>query len=219
MKVIQFGIGGVGSWCTEALVRAGIDDLTIVDCDVVSASNINRQLIATTKTIGMAKVEVMKERLLDINPDARITAIKERYCAETADQFNLDEYDYVIDAIDSLADKALLILRACESEARLISSMGAAGKTNPQKVRVAEFWKVNVCPLARALRNRFKKAKTFPAKKFMAVYSEELPAQKIVDSTTLDTGTRLQLKPFVQVTATFGMHMAAEVINGGKGER
>lgn len=219
MKVIQFGIGGVGSWCTEALVRAGIDDLTIVDCDVVSASNINRQLIATTKTIGMAKVEVMKERLLDINPDARITAIKERYCAETADQFNLDEYDYVIDAIDSLADKALLILRACESEARLISSMGAAGKTDPQKVRVAEFWKVNVCPLARALRNRYKKAKTFPAKKFMAVYSEELPAQKIVDSTTLDTGTRLQLKPFVQVTATFGMHMAAEVINGGKGER
>lgn len=214
MKVIQFGIGGVGSWCTEALVRAGIDDLTIVDCDVVSASNINRQLIATTKTIGMAKVEVMKERLLDINPDARITAIKERYCAETADQFNLDEYDYVIDAIDSLADKALLILRACESEARLISSMGAAGKTDPQKVRVAEFWKVNVCPLARALRNRYKKAKTFPAKKFMAVYSEELPAQKIVDSTTLDTGTRLQLKPFVQVTATFGMHMAAEVING-----
>lgn len=219
MKVIQFGIGGVGSWCTEALVRAGIDDLTIVDCDVVSASNINRQLIATTKTIGMAKVEVMKERLMDINPDARITAIKERYCTETADQFNLDEYDYVIDAIDSLADKALLILRACESEARLISSMGAAGKTDPQKVRVAEFWKVNVCPLARALRNRFKKAKTFPAKKFMAVYSEELPAQKIVDSTTLDTGTRLQLKPFVQVTATFGMHMAAEVINGGKGER
>lgn len=214
MKVIQFGIGGVGSWCTEALVRAGIDDLTIVDCDVVSASNINRQLIATTKTIGMAKVEVMKERLLDINPDARITAIKERYCAETADQFNLDEYDYVIDAIDSLADKALLILRACESEARLISSMGAAGKTDPQKIRVAEFWKVNVCPLARALRNRFKKAKTFPAKKFMAVYSEELPAQKIVDCTTLDTGTRLQLKPFVQVTATFGMHMAAEVING-----
>lgn len=218
MKVIQFGIGGVGSWCTEALVRAGIDDLTIVDCDVVSASNINRQLIATTKTIGMAKVEVMKERLLDINPDARITAIKERYCTETADQFNLDEYDYVIDAIDSLADKALLILRACESEARLISSMGAAGKTDPQKVRVAEFWKVNVCPLARALRNRFKKAKTFPARKFMAVYSEELPTQKI-DSTTLDTGTRLQLKPFVQVTATFGMHMAAEVINGGKGER
>lgn len=213
MKVIQFGIGGVGSWCTEALVRAGIDNLTIVDCDVVSASNINRQLIATTKTIGMAKVEVMKERLLDINPDARITAIKERYCAETADQFNLDEYDYVIDAIDSLADKALLILRACESEARLISSMGAAGKTDPQKVRVAEFWKVNVCPLARALRNRYKKAKTFPAKKFMAVYSEELPTQKI-DSTTLDTGTRLQLKPFVQVTATFGMHMAAEVING-----
>lgn len=79
---------------------------------------------------------------------------------------------------------------------------------------MAEFWKVNVCPLARALRNRYKKAKTFPAKKFMAVYSEELPAQKIVDSTTLDTGTRLQLKPFVQVTATFGMHMAAEVING-----
>lgn len=216
MKVIQFGIGGVGSWCTEALVRAGIDDLTIVDCDVVSVSNINRQLIATTKTIGMAKVEVMKERLMDINPDARITAIKERYCAETADQFNLDEYDYVIDAIDSLADKALLILRACESEARLISSMGAAGKTDPQKVRVTEFWKVNVCPLARALRNRYKKAKTFPARKFMAVYSEELPAQKIVDSTTLDTGTRLQLKPFVQVTATFGMHMAAEVINGGK---
>lgn len=212
MKVIQFGIGGVGSWCAEALVRAGISDLTIVDCDVVSASNINRQLIATTKTIGMAKVEVMKERLLDINPNASITAIQERYCAETADQFNLNEYDYVIDAIDSLADKALLILRACGSEARLISSMGAAGKTDPQKVRTAEFWKVNTCPLARALRNRFKKTKTFPARKFTAVYSEELPARKL-EANDLDTGTRLQLKPFVQVTATFGMHMAAEVIN------
>ena len=209
MKVIQFGIGGVGSWCAEALIRAGVQQLTIVDPDTVSHSNINRQLIATHSTIGQSKVEVMKKRLTDINPNAEITARQERYDATTASQYNFSDYDYVIDAIDSLADKALLILNACASSATLISSMGAAGKTDPQQVRVAEFWKVNTCPLARSLRQHFRKSGKYPAKKFLAVYSEEPSTKKL---TTPTDGTRLMLKPYIQVTATFGMNIAALII-------
>ncbi|MBQ0141350.1 MAG: tRNA threonylcarbamoyladenosine dehydratase [Prevotellaceae bacterium] len=212
MKVIQFGIGGVGSWCAEALIRGGVDNLTIVDFDIVSISNINRQLIATTKTIGMAKVDVMQQRLHDINPSSCITALKMKYEADTADNFNFNDYDYVIDAIDSLKDKKMLILRACESSATLISSMGAAGKSDPLQIRVAEFWKVKTCPLARALRNQFKHDNQFPAKKFMAVYSEEPSTQKL-ENTNPDSGTRLSLKPHIQVTATFGMNIAALILN------
>lgn len=209
MKIILFGVGGVGSWCAEALVRSGIEHLTIVDYDTVDESNINRQLMATTKTVGLVKVEVMKERLLDINPNADITAIREWYNEDTATKYNFDEYDYVIDAIDSLKDKALLILNACNSKATLISSMGAAGKKNPQMVKVAEFWKVKTCPLARALRQRFKKSKTFPSKKFKAVYSEELNND---NNTTLSTSPA-KPKAFIQVTASFGLNLAAEIIN------
>lgn len=216
MKVIQFGIGGVGSWCAEALVRAGISELTIVDPDNVAESNINRQLIATYSTVGISKVGVLKERLLDINPKAEIIAIKERYDESTAGKYNFSDYDYVIDAIDSLADKMLLILNACDSSATLISSMGAAGKVDPQAVKVAEFWKVKTCPLARSLRQRFKKSGMFPSKKFLAVYSEELSKEKLENvngqQSTVNGGTRLTLKPFVQVTATFGMNIAAIVI-------
>ena len=114
-RVILFGVGGVGSWCAESLVRSGICDITLVDADKVCVTNINRQLLATTSTIDGVKVEVMKRRLLDINPNAQITALEMRYNEESASQFNFDEYDYVIDAIDSLADKALLILKACDS--------------------------------------------------------------------------------------------------------
>ena len=173
-RVIIFGVGGVGSWCAESLVRSGIEQLTIVDSDRVCMTNVNRQLMATTKTVGKVKVDVLKERLLDINPAANITAIQDIYSAETAESFHLSSYDYIIDAIDSLKDKADLILRATKTDAKFFASLGAALKMDPTKISVAEFWKVKGCPLAAALRRKFKHNKTFPSKKFQCVYSEEL---------------------------------------------
>lgn len=173
-RVILFGVGGVGSWCAESLVRSGIRQLTMVDSDRVCITNINRQLMATTQTVGQVKVEALKERLLSINPSADITALQKIFTEETADEFDLGSYDYIIDAIDSLKDKALLILMACQTKAKFFSSMGAALKLDPTRIQVTEFWKVKGDPLARALRNRFKRDKRFPAKKFQCVYSDEL---------------------------------------------
>ncbi len=173
-SVIIFGVGGVGSWCAESLVRSGIRNLTIVDSDRVCITNINRQAMATTKTIGHVKTEALKERLLDINPEANIIALQKIYNEESADSFDLNAYDYVIDAIDSLKDKVLLITRACESRAVFFSSMGAALKVDPLQIKVAEFWKVRGCPLGAALRNRFRRMRIKPAKKFQCVFSEEL---------------------------------------------
>ena len=177
-KVIIFGVGGVGSWCAEALVRSGISHITIVDSDRVCITNVNRQLMADTTTIGKVKVEALKERLLAINPSAKIDALQKIFCAENADEFNIGDFDYVIDAIDSLKDKAELILRATRSGAKLFSAMGAALKMDPTKIEVAEFWNVKGCPLARALRQKFKKMHQFPAKKFQCVYSDELLENK-----------------------------------------
>ena len=173
-RVIIFGVGGVGSWCAESLVRSGIRQLTIVDSDRVCITNINRQLMATTKTVGQVKVEALKERLLAINPDAEIVALQKIFTEETAHEFQIETYDYIIDAIDSLKDKALLIELACQTKAKFFSSMGAALKLDPTKIQVAEFWKVKGDPLARALRNRFKKQKRFPKRKFQCVFSDEL---------------------------------------------
>ncbi len=173
-RVIILGVGGVGSWCAEGLVRSGITHLTIVDSDRVCITNVNRQLMATTKTVGQVKVDALKEHLLEINPKAEIEAIQSIYCEETADSFDLDSYDYVIDAVDSLKDKALLILRATASKAKFFCSLGAALKTDPLKVRVAEFWDVRGCPLGAALRKKMKRAKTFPSRKFLCVYDDEV---------------------------------------------
>ena len=173
-RVIIFGVGGVGSWCAESLVRSGIRRLTIVDSDRVCITNINRQLMATTKTVGQVKVEALRERLLTINPSAEITALQQIFTEETAEQFDIGSYDYVVDAIDSLKDKTLLILLACRTSARLYSSMGAALKCDPTRIHVAEFWKVQGDPLARALRKRFKRDGQYPRRKFLCVYSDEL---------------------------------------------
>jgi len=214
-KAIIFGIGGVGSWTAEALVRTGVSKLTIVDADAVAASNINRQSIATVSTIGEAKVDVMKRRLLDINPNAEIISHKLRYNADTASMFALDSYDYVIDAIDSLSDKALLILNATAAKARLFSSMGAALKTDPAHIAVDEFWKVKGCPLAAALRRRFKKTGCMPHRKFKCVYSDEL--QPNLGSGTDGSGAMSFDKvayngALCHITATFGMILASMVI-------
>lgn len=173
-KVIIFGVGGVGSWCAESLVRSGIRHITLVDSDRVCITNVNRQLMATMSTIGKVKVDALKERLLSINPKAEVTALQQIYSSETAESFHIGEYDYIVDAIDSLDNKAKLIREACETDAVFISSMGAALKMDPTKISVAEFWKVKGCPLGAALRRKFKRTKLFPKKKFKCVYSEEL---------------------------------------------
>lgn len=139
-RVIIFGVGGVGSWCAESLIRSGIKYLTMVDSDVVNVTNINRQLMATTKTVGQVKVEVLKQRLLEINPDAEIEARAELYSQETAASFKLQDYDYIIDAIDSLDPKMNLLMNASRTKAKVFSSMGAALKMDPTKIKVAEFW-------------------------------------------------------------------------------
>jgi tRNA A37 threonylcarbamoyladenosine dehydratase len=172
-RVIIFGIGGVGSWCAESLIRSGIQYLTIVDSDRVCITNINRQLMATTKTIGKVKTEVLKERLLEINPSAQINALQMIYSEENHEFFHLEEYDFIIDAIDSLKNKIHLIQQATQTDAVFFSSMGAALKMDPTRIRVAEFWKVEGCPLAAALRQRIRKSGGV-SKKFMCVYSNEL---------------------------------------------
>ena len=206
-RVIIFGVGGVGSWCAESLVRSGIRKLTIVDSDCVSVTNINRQLMATTKTVGQVKVDALKERLLTINPSAEITALQQVFNADSASQFGLEEYDYIIDAIDSLKDKALLILLACQTKAKLFSSMGAALKLDPTRIKTAEFWKVTGDPLARALRNRFKRDKQFPKRKFQCVFSDELLENKMpIDPNDKGNGS------IVHITAIFGMMLAGLVV-------
>ena len=206
-RVIIFGVGGVGSWCAESLVRSGIRKLTIVDSDCVSVTNINRQLMATTKTVGQVKVDALKERLLAINPSAEITALQLVFSADTASQFGLEGYDYIIDAIDSLKDKALLILLACQSKAKLFSSMGAALKLDPTRIKTAEFWKVTGDPLARALRNRFKRDKQFPKRKFQCVFSDELlENKKPIDPEDKGNGS------IVHITAIFGLMLSGLVV-------
>lgn len=201
-RVIVFGVGGVGSWCAEGLIRSGIGHLTLVDADCVDVTNINRQLPAEPSTVGLPKAEVMAERLRRLMPEAEIEAVCRFYDAETADTFAIEGYDVVIDAIDSLASKAHLILRACSTPGLAVySSMGAARRVDPGRVQTAEFWRVRGCPLARALRDKFKRDSTFPVRKFTCVYSEEPPQGE-------PKGTSMP------VTATFGLRLASLAING-----
>lgn len=189
-RVIIFGVGGVGSWCAESLVRSGIRHLTIVDSDRVCVSNINRQLMANVGTVGEVKVDALRRHLLAINPVAEVRAVRQVYCQETADSFAIGEYDYVIDCIDSLKNKVLLIENATAAKVRFFSSMGAALKLDPTRVKVAEFGKVAGCPLARALRERFKRKKRFPRRKFLCVYSDEvLPNLGSENMTDVDSMT------------------------------
>ena len=242
IRVIIFGVGGVGSWCAESLVRSGIIHLTVVDSDRVCITNINRQLMATVKTVGQVKVEALKERLLTINPMAEIDARQQIFSEETADSFCLESYDYIIDAIDSLKDKRLLIEMACQTKAVFFSSMGAALKMDPTRIKVAEFWKVEGCPLARALRQRFKRLKRKPARKFLCVYSDELLENK---GQNASCGTEKCMCPkakngpgdaallnhewcsskaqingsLMHITAIFGMTIAGLVVKDAVGQR
>lgn len=211
--IIIFGVGGVGSWCAESLIRTGVGHLTIVDNDEVCITNINRQLMATTKTIGKPKVEVLKERLLEINPNADIQALQIFYNAENADNFHLHDYDYVVDAIDSLQEKAHLMLHATELGKPLFCSMGAALRMDPTKVCVSEFWKIQGDPLARAIRNKFKRQHLFPKHKIQCVWSQEPAMPNIGD--TFETSARKAVinGSLSHITAIFGMTIAGLIIS------
>ena len=212
-RIIVFGVGGVGSWAAECLIRTGVGNLTIVDPDMVSATNINRQLMATTATVGKPKAEVLKDRLLEINPEAEIKVRTESFTPESAHTFNLQSYDYVIDAIDSLKDKAELILLTTSVGVPLLSSMGAALKLDPTRIHVAEFWDVKGCPLARALRQRFKRIKTYPKAKFKCVYSDELLQNAFTSSETCDYKAQIN-GSLCHITAIFGMTLAGIAVKG-----
>lgn len=216
VRAIVFGVGGVGSWVAEGLVRTGVTHLTIVDSDSVAVSNINRQLPATTLTVGQPKVEALKRHLLEVNPEADITALATIYSAENAAMFELEKYDYIVDCIDSLEHKTSLILHATSLSAKFYSSMGAALKMDPTRISVAEFWKVKGCPLAAALRRRIKKKGTFPKKKFKCVFSEELLENRL-DTAVTAGGTwdaqKAQINgSLMHITAIYGLTLAGLII-------
>lgn len=216
-RVLLFGVGGVGSWCAESLVRTGVGHITMVDPDRVSASNINRQLPATTQTVGQYKTDVLCERLRTISPEAEIIGINAAYTPETAAQFQLDSFDYVIDAIDALSDKAALILHATALPVRFFSSMGAALKMDPTRIRVAEFWKVAGCPLGAALRRRFKRSGQLPRRKFKCVYSDELLPNAGTPPEAASLGAMDARKAqingsLMHITAIFGLTLAGLVV-------
>ena len=183
-RVAVFGIGGVGGYVTEALARGGIGTLDLIDKDVVSESNINRQIIALTSTIGKYKAEVAAERAKDINPDIKVNVYNMFYNSETAERFDFSLYDYVVDAVDTVSAKIELVLRADQAGVPMISSMGAGNKLDPTKFEIADIYKTSVCPLARVMRRELKKR---GIKKLTVVYSKEephIPEQRLVDSET-----------------------------------
>ncbi len=206
-RVAVFGVGGVGGYTVEALCRAGVGNIDIVDNDVVSITNINRQIIATQKTIGQKKVEVMKERILDINPEAKVKTYDMFFLPETADKFPFEQYDYIVDAIDTLAGKIALAVLAQKHGVKIISSMGAGNKVNPEMFEVADISETSVCPLARVMRKELRKK---CIKNLKVVYSKEkaLTPQKSDENTS-----KRQLPGSVSfVPSVAGLIIAGEVV-------
>ena len=177
-RVAVFGIGGVGGYVCEALVRSGVGAFDLIDDDKVCLTNLNRQIIATRKTVGRYKTEVMKERILDINPDADVRIHNCFFLPENADEFHFEEYDYVVDAVDTVTAKIALVMKAQETGTPIISSMGAGNKMDGSQFRVADIYKTKVCPLAKVMRRELKKR---GVKKLKVVYSEEQPVTPIED--------------------------------------
>lgn len=177
-KVAVFGIGGVGGYVCEALVRSGIGAFDLVDDDKVCLTNLNRQIIATRKTVGRYKTEVMKERMLEINPDTDIQIHNCFFLPENADDFPFDEYDYIVDAVDTVTAKIELILRAQAKNIPIISAMGAGNKLDAGRLKIADIYKTSVCPLARVMRHELKKRHV---KHLKVVYSDEPPIKPLED--------------------------------------
>ena len=204
--VIVFGVGGVGGYVVEALVRSGIGHITIVDNDVVSLSNLNRQIIATQETIGQKKVDVMKKRILSIHPECDVTTLDMFYLPETADQIDLSQYDYVVDAIDTITSKIELAVR-CDQKIPLISSMGTGNKMNPALLQVSDIYKTSVCPLAKVMRRELKKRRV---KHLKVVYSQELPMKPFASDEITHKRTIPGSTAFVPSSA--GLLIASEVV-------
>ena len=177
-RVAVFGVGGVGGYTVEALARSGVGTLDLIDDDKVCLTNINRQILATRKTVGKYKVDVAEERIHEINPDAVVNTYKMFYLPETKDQFHFEDYDYVVDAIDTVTGKIQLVLQAQEAGTHIISSMGAGNKINPAMFEVADIYKTSVCPLAKVMRRELKKR---GIKKLKVVYSKEKPIKPVED--------------------------------------
>lgn len=181
-RVAVFGVGGVGGYVVEALVRSGVGTLDLIDNDDVSISNINRQIIATTKTVGRSKVEVAKERALEINPNVKINVYQMFYTSDTEEQFDFSQYDYVVDAIDTVVGKLSLVEKSKSAGVPIICAMGAGNKLDPTKFEVADISKTSVCPLARVMRTELKKRNITDVK---VVYSKEIPQKTdLVDEKT-----------------------------------
>ena len=177
-RVAVFGIGGVGGYTVEALARSGVGTIDIIDDDKVCLTNINRQIIATTKTIGKYKVDVAEERILDINPKCNVIKHRTFYMPDSADEFEFEKYDYIVDAIDTVTAKIDLVMKANQYKVPIISAMGAGNKTDPTAFEVADIYKTSVCPLARVMRYELKKRKI---RKLKVVYSKETPIKPIDD--------------------------------------
>jgi tRNA A37 threonylcarbamoyladenosine dehydratase len=178
-RVAIFGIGGVGGYVAEALARSGVGALDLIDDDKICITNINRQIIATTKTIGKYKVDAAAERIAEINPQAVVNVYKTFYMPDTADQFDLTQYDYIVDAIDTVKGKLELIVNANKVRVPIISCMGAGNKTDPSRLRVSDIYSTSVCPLAKVMRYELKKRKI---KKLKVVWSDENPIIPVEDT-------------------------------------
>lgn len=179
-RVAVFGIGGVGGYTVEALARSGVGELDLIDDDRVCLTNVNRQIFATRKTVGQYKVDVAEQRILEINPKAVVHKFKTFYAPQTADQFDFSQYDYVVDAIDTVTGKLELVLQAQRAGVPIISSMGAGNKVDPTAFEVADIYETSVCPLARVMRRELKKR---GVQKLKVVYSKEPPLTPIDDMT------------------------------------
>lgn len=206
-NVIVFGVGGVGSFAAEAIARAGVGNITIVDFDDVDITNINRQIPALHSTVGKYKVEVMKERILDINPNINIKAIKEIYNEETSDKILTENYDYVVDAIDMVSSKIHLIKTCKQKNLNIISSMGMGNKLDPTKIEVSDIHKTSICPLARVIRKELRDRKI---KNLKVVYSKEEPKEL---KKRIMNGKKVTPGSISFVPSVAGLTIASVVVN------
>ncbi|MBQ1411598.1 MAG: tRNA threonylcarbamoyladenosine dehydratase [Clostridia bacterium] len=211
-RVAVFGVGGVGGFAVEALARSGVGTLDLIDSDTVSLTNLNRQIIATRRTIGLYKTDVAAARVHEINPDALVHTHRVFYTPETAGQFDFSQYDYIVDAIDTVTGKIALVLQAQAAGTPIISSMGAGNKLDPTAFRVADIYQTSVCPLARVMRQELKKR---GVKHLKVVYSQEPPRQPLPDPDDMELpqeGRRSVPGSTAFVPSVAGLILAGEVI-------
>lgn len=208
-KVLVFGVGGVGSYTVEALARCGVGSITLVDSDVVTITNLNRQLIALHSTIGQHKTEVAKSRIKDIDPNILVNTYQTFYNSETSRLFDFSSYDYVIDAIDTVTSKILIIEQAKAAKVPIISSMGTGNKLDPSRFEIADISKTSVCPLAKVMRTELRKRKI---KKVKVLYSKEQPSKQTEQIGTANIKKTPEIGSISFVPATAGLRIAGEVI-------